>query len=65
MGDPRQMWDNMQKALQRAQKQGPRYAEANAGSYEMMDVDGFVTGSAALEEDLVVTPKPHSVAWVC
>lgn len=26
MGDPRQMWENMQKTLQRAQRQGPKYA---------------------------------------
>lgn len=26
MGDPRQMWENMQRSLQRAQQQGKRYA---------------------------------------
>ncbi|KAM0705346.1 hypothetical protein Q7P35_008136 [Cladosporium inversicolor] len=28
MGDPRQMWENMQKTLQRAQKQGPKFGGA-------------------------------------
>lgn len=32
MGDPRQMWENMQKTLQRAQKSGPKYEEANTWS---------------------------------
>lgn len=26
MADPRQMWENMQKNLQRAQQQGQKYA---------------------------------------
>lgn len=64
MGDPRQMWENMQKALQRAQKQGPRYAEANTGSLETMDIDGCIAGLAALEEDPVATPRPRSAVWV-
>lgn len=33
MGDPRQMWENMQKTLQRAQKSGQRYASPNARSF--------------------------------
>jgi hypothetical protein len=28
MGDPRQMWENMQKTLQRAQQTGQKYASA-------------------------------------
>ena len=32
MGDPRQMWENMQKTLQRAQKTGQKYAQSNTRS---------------------------------
>lgn len=32
MGDPRQMWENMQKTLQSAQKTGQKYAQSNTRS---------------------------------
>jgi hypothetical protein len=32
--DPKQMWENLQKNLQRAQQAGGRYEEAGKSSYE-------------------------------
>jgi hypothetical protein len=43
MGDPRQMWENMQKTLQRAQKQGPKYAE-EANTSDRMELHTDAVG---------------------
>ena len=64
MGDPRQMWEQFQKNMQRVQQSGARYAPIKSGKFD----DGKTKPGTDLAEPAVVRlhHEERSVVWpVC